>query len=196
MKVRAKSPSQRGTRNQLRIIAGQWRGRRLTFPDVAGLRPTGDRIRETLFNWLAPHIVGSRCLDAFAGSGALGFESLSRGAREAVMIERDASAIAQLAASKALLGASGATIIQADTLAWLRSQASGPPFDLVFLDPPFAGNLLQPAVDGLANGALLAPGALIYIETAAEAPLTIPDDWQTLREKTTGGISCRLLVRN
>lgn len=196
MKARAKSPNQRGSRNQLRIIAGQWRGRRLAFPDVAGLRPTGDRIRETLFNWLAPHLVGSRCLDAFAGSGALGFEALSRGAREVVMIERDASAFAQLTASKEALGASGATLIKADTLAWLREQAGGKPFDLVFLDPPFAEMLLQAAVAGLSDGALLAPGALIYIETAANAPLAIPEDWQTLREKATGGIHCRLLRRN
>lgn len=178
-------------RNPLRIIAGQWRGRRLPFPDVEGLRPTGDRIRETLFNWLAPRLPGSRCLDAFAGSGALGFEALSRGAAEVVMIENHPAAFRQLQASRALLGAEGATLVRDNALHWLAS-ADCPPFHILFLDPPFASNLLEQAAALLEGRGLLAPDALVYTESAAGSQPALPANWRALREKHSGGVDYRL----
>lgn len=181
-----------GSRNQLRIIAGQWRGRRLPFPDADGLRPTGDRIRETLFNWVTPYLPGCRCLDAFAGSGALGFEALSRGAAQAVMIESNPAVFRQLQATRETLAAAGALLVMASAPQWLAT-ADSLPFNLVFLDPPFASDLLQQTVDVIEQRALLAPGALIYIETAASSTPLLPTRWQTLREKRSGDVSYRLL---
>lgn len=186
-------PSAKGGRNQLRIIAGQWRGRRLSFPDADGLRPTGDRIRETLFNWIGPRVVDSRCLDAFAGSGALGFEALSRGARDVIMVESDRTAFAQLQASAALLGADAATLANTSVIRWLEQAADSPPFDIIFLDPPFAYDLLAQTIDLITSRALLAAEGLVYIETAANAQPPLPADWHLRREKQTGNISCRLI---
>ena len=155
------------TTNQLRLIGGRFRGRRLPFPDQPGLRPTPDRVRETLFNWLAPVIVGARCLDAFAGSGALGFEAASRGAGEVVLIERSPLVARQLQVNAQTLGAAEVRIQQADTLQWLA--AAGHPFDIVFLDPPFADDLLMPAIAHLAEHGWLAPGAASKAETRALA---------------------------
>ena len=126
---------------RLRIVAGNWRSRLLDIADVEGLRPTSERIRETLFNWLAPHIHGARCLDLFAGTGALGLEALSRGAASAVFVERDAVAEQRLRNNVDLLGADNAEIVSGDARDFLRSDSAGP-FNIVFLDPPFAGNLL------------------------------------------------------
>jgi len=127
------------TRNRVRIIAGEWRSRLIRFPPAAQLRPTPDRVRETLFNWLGQRLDGLACLDLFAGSGALGFEALSRGARRVVMVERDRTVAAALRESARDLGATGAEIHESDALAWLaRSRET---FDVVFLDPPFASDL-------------------------------------------------------
>ncbi len=159
----AGSPS-RG-RNELRIIGGRWRGRKLRFPATTGLRPTPDRVRETLFNWLAPAIHGARCLDLFAGSGALGLEALSRGAAQATFVERDPVAARSLRETLAALEAGGGTVARADAGAYLAGEAS--PFDVVFLDPPFAEDLVQACLARLVAGGWLAPGARVYVEQPA-----------------------------
>ncbi len=181
------------TTNQLRIIGGQFRGRRLPFPDQPGLRPTPDRIRETLFNWLAPVITGARCLDAFAGSGALGFEAISRGASEVILIEHSAVAIAQLQTNARALNLSGIDIMCADTLQWLAG--TGRAFDVVFLDPPYSANQLQPAIDCLANHGWLDAGTYIYLETARQTGFpALPEQWRLIRDKTAGQIRFGLAV--
>ena len=190
-----RNPPADSSRNQLRIIAGKWRSRRLAFPDVEGLRPTGDRIRETLFNWIGPRIVDSRCLDAFAGSGALGFEALSRGAAELLLIENNATAFRQLEASRQLLDATGATLLRANTLTWLESATANSSFDIVFLDPPFGSNLLDKILPLVVSKQLVAGDGLIYVETATDTSLSVPDGWCIRKEKRTGGIVCRLIGR-
>ncbi len=181
------------TTNQLRLIGGRFRGRRLPFPDQPGLRPTPDRVRETLFNWLAPVIQGARCLDAFAGSGALGFEAASRGAGEVVLIERSPLVARQLQANAQTLGVAEMRIRQADTLQWLA--AAGQPFDIVFLDPPFADDLLEPAIAHLAGNGWLAPGARVYLETAHQSGFPpLPENWELIRDKTAGQVRYGLAV--
>lgn len=184
-----------GYSNQLRIVGGHWRGRRLRFPSLEGLRPTPDRVRETLFNWLAPLIEGSRCLDLFAGSGALGIEALSRGAAEAVFVERHSAASAQLRENLIALGAQGWRVERADARLWLRGPAQ--PFEVVFLDPPFGQNLLPPVCTALEQGGWLAPQARIYLETERTLQdLQLPGNWSVIREKTAGQVSYGLAVRN
>ncbi len=156
-----------GVANRVRIIGGQYRRRLLDFPD-AGLRPTPDRVRETLFNWLGQDLPGWHCLDLFAGSGALGFEAASRGAARVVMIERDRAAHAALERNRAALGAAAVETVCADALAWLAGSRES--FDLIFVDPPFDANLAAPALAGLARH--LGPGGQVYVEQAGavEAP--------------------------
>jgi len=178
-----------GNKDRLRIISGRYRGRRLSLsvPAQPGLRPTADRVRETLFNWLQPVIVGSRCLDLFAGSGALGFEAASRGADEVLMIERSESVIQLLTANAHSLGATQVRVYRADALRWLAG--SGGPFDLVFLDPPFHEDLLTPSCTLLSGRGWLAPGALIYLETLANRTLpSLPADWTLIRDKRAGQV--------
>ena len=183
--------------NQLRIIGGKWRGRKLEFPLLSGLRPTGDRVRETLFNWLAPTINGANCLDLFAGSGALGLEALSRGASSVQFVDNHSDATSTLKAHCERLGAGNAQISTADGLKWLASSAPETAFDVVFLDPPFDAPLLQPAIDALNNSNCLAPAALIYIETARnQPPAEIPVTWQLLKSKTTGQVCYQLFCHN
>jgi len=185
------------TRGQLRIIGGTWRGRKLAFDPAPGLRPTPDRVRETLFNWLAPEIHGSRCLDLFCGSGALGLEALSRGAAHCTFVDSNPAAIAGIRAALETLQCEAATCAQADALRWV----SGPgpavtPFDIVFLDPPFGQNLLSPACRGLEDNHRLAPGALIYLEAAVrDGEPDVPENWQLKRDKQTGEVRYRLFVR-
>jgi 16S rRNA (guanine966-N2)-methyltransferase len=145
----------------VRVIGGQWKRSKLPVADAPGLRPTPDRVRETLFNWLGQDLTGWRCLDAFAGSGALGFEAASRGAAQVVLLERDARLAASLRASKARLGASTVQVETADALAWMR-QAPRASFDVVFLDPPFDADLFEPALGAAVP--LLAPAGCIYLE--------------------------------
>ncbi|MDK2776693.1 MAG: 16S rRNA (guanine(966)-N(2))-methyltransferase RsmD [Pseudomonadota bacterium] len=171
---------------QLRIIGGEWRSRRLRFPALDGLRPTLDRVRETLFNWLQFDIEGARVLDAFAGSGALGFEALSRGAKEVIFLEKHPSAALQLKDNLQLLGARNAQVWAGDALLWMEQNPE--PFDLVLLDPPFGKGLLQPAIDLLA----LLPGALVYIEHETTLTPVIPASWQERRSKTTKEFCFRL----
>jgi 16S rRNA (guanine966-N2)-methyltransferase len=178
---------------RLRIIGGRWRGRRLPVADQPGLRPTPDRVRETLFNWLTPCIAGSRCLDCFAGSGALGLEAASRGAAEVVMIERSQPVVRVLQANVADLAGADPTeslieVIHADALDWL---ARTPPvaFDICFLDPPFAAGLLGDAAGLLATRAWLAPSALVYLEAARGDGLTgLPAGWSLIRDKNAGQV--------
>lgn len=188
-------PATAKTNNQLRIIGGQWRGRKLNFPDVEGLRPTGDRIRETLFNWLAPSIRDARCLDLFAGSGALGLEALSRGAGLSLLIERDAKAASQLRANLALLQAEHGSLLQADALTFLRQGNSLAPFDVVFVDPPFQLDLWQDVIDALSLGNWLAEEAVVYIESGRDTAFTTPPDWRLHRDKQAGQVSYRLFCR-
>lgn len=187
----AKGGKRVGSGNTLRIIGGQWRGRKLRFADGEGLRPTTDRVRETLFNWLQPIIHGARCLDLFAGSGALGLEALSRGALEVQFIERNPRAVTMLQENLALLNADNGQVMQGDALAFLRGPAR--PFDIVFLDPPFRQDLLIPALTLLAQGNWLAPNARIYIELEAEeGEPHLPSGWELLRSKTAGQVAYHL----
>ena len=185
----------RGARSRvLRIIGGTWRGRRLRFPAQPGIRPTPDRVRETLFNWLGTRVPGSRCLDLFAGSGALGLEALSRGAAQVTFVENDAVAVRELRACLAEWRASGALVEQADALRFLTG--SSHPFDLVFLDPPFASTLIEESSRLLEERHWLAAHALVYVETDAGAGLPpMPPSWQLTRAKQAGAVGYHLLTR-
>jgi 16S rRNA (guanine966-N2)-methyltransferase len=179
---------------QVRIIGGQWRGRKLAFTPAQGLRPTGDRIRETLFNWLAPDIQGARCLDLFAGSGALGLEALSRGASHCDFIDTASIAVAQINQHLHTLGASDQGMCHAGT-AQQFLQGAPARYDIVFVDPPFNMQLVDPVCVALADQHLLNDKALVYIETAAtEPPPNIPPRWTLHREKVSGGVSYRLFI--
>jgi 16S rRNA (guanine966-N2)-methyltransferase len=148
----------------VRIVGGQWKRSRLPVADAAGLRPTPDRVRETVFNWLGNDLAGWRCLDAFAGSGALGFEAASRGAADVVLIERDRRVAASLSAVQQRFGAAMVRIEVADALGWMR-RAAPASFELVFLDPPFDADLLGPALT--ATPRLLVPHGMVYVESRA-----------------------------
>ena len=172
---------------RLRIVAGKWRSRLLPIADEPGLRPTSERIRETLFNWLQSTLEGSRCLDLFAGSGALGLEALSRGAAEVVFVENSARAAAALQESVTALDASNTYIHKADALRYLNSDPQ--PFDIVFLDPPFAADLIGDLCRLLDERGWLAKGARVYLEQDQERPLPpLPDGWTILKHKTAGQV--------
>lgn len=180
--------------SQVRIVAGRWRGRKINFPNVPNIRPTPDRVRETLFNWLAPYIVGANCLDAFAGSGALGFEALSRGAKSVTLIDQSAEVVSALKENAAILKAENIGIIQGrfpEILSVLKSQQ----FDIIFLDPPFKQNLIASSAQALIENNLLAKDALIYIEAEKElTTLPIPESWQILRSKIAGQVGYHLIL--
>ena len=179
----------------LRIIGGAWRGRRFRFPaGAAEIRPTPDRVRETLFNWLGPRVVGARCLDLFAGSGALGLEALSRGAASVVFVERDAVAARELQARLAEWNAKDAEVMRGDALGFLNGV--GLSFDVVFLDPPFDANLLPVAAKRLEEQGWLAPDALIYIESPGRSDLpSLPLSWQQAKAKRAGEVGYHLYQR-
>ncbi|MFP1737296.1 16S rRNA (guanine(966)-N(2))-methyltransferase [Lonsdalea quercina] len=179
---------------QIRIIGGQWRGRKLPVPHSPGLRPTTDRVRETLFNWLAPVIQQARCLDCFAGSGALALEALSRYAAHATLLEAERGIARQLSQNLSLLRAENASVIHTDALQWLAQP--GEAFDVVFLDPPFRQGLLDNTVNLLETQGWLADDAWIYIETEAEnRTLNLPANWQLHREKVAGQVAYQLYAR-
>jgi 16S rRNA (guanine966-N2)-methyltransferase len=182
--------------NQLRIIGGLWRGRKLGFPDADGLRPTGDRIRETLFNWLAPDIQGAHCMDLFAGSGALGLEALSRGAKSSLLLEKNAAAAQQLKSNLQLLQAGNGKVEQVDSLAWLNRQQPAQRFDIVFIDPPFALDLWEKIATALETHNWLSDAAVIYLEAPRDAHLQLPANWQLHRDKQAGQVSFRLYHRH
>lgn len=161
------------------------------------MRPTPDRVRETLFNWLQNDIQGARCLDLFAGSGALGLEALSRGANSALMCDSSSQVVQQLRANLTILTAQNGEVLQASALSLLAAQSQYGTFDIVFLDPPFGQGLLAPCIQQLETGGWLAQNAKIYLEAEADlGNLELPDNWQLLREKTTGQISYRLAQRS
>ncbi len=181
-----------GQSGKLRIIGGRWRGRCFAGPRGDVTRPTGDRIRETLFNWLAPFIDGTRCLDLFAGTGALGLEALSRGAAEVSFVEQDAGAVRQLEATLRELDCADASVIRGDALHFLAGPPT--PFDIVFLDPPFGvidpGNLCT-----LLDNNWLARGGYVYIERRrANTVPELPAGWTVVRDKTAGQVHF-ILVR-
>ena len=178
----------------LRIIGGEWRGRRWRFPDIADLRPTPDRVRETVFNWLSFRIAGARCLDLFAGSGALGLEALSRGADHVTFVERDAEAARGI---RTVLGewlgaaqARRSDVIARDALEYVTRQPAR--FDGVFLDPPFASTLVADVLAKLPGG-WLAPGAWVYVEPPASASLDLPPSFTLKRSKRAGEVGYHLL---
>jgi 16S rRNA (guanine966-N2)-methyltransferase len=191
----AAQPRRAAQARLLRIIGGTWRGRKLRFPPSPEIRPTPDRVRETLFNWLGPRVSGARCLDLFAGSGALGLESLSRGAANVTFVERDAAAARELRARLTEWGATGAQVEQGDALRFLA--ASGGPFDIVFLDPPFDSDFVTKAAGLLERGSWLAPGALIYVECAARAGLPpLPENWTAAKSKQAGEVGYHLVTNS
>lgn len=184
----------RETQGYLRIIAGNWRSRRLAFPNLVNLRPTPDRVRETLFNWLQADVPGSICLDLFAGSGALGFEAASRGASEVFMIEASRDASAALSRNIDMLQADNISLITDDALEWLKQ--SHLIFDIVFLDPPYQTDLLGQCCQMLQSGKNLAENAKIYIEHAhGDEGVNIPDSWKCLKNKSAGQVSYNLFSR-
>ena len=188
-----KKPTSSGS-GQIRIIGGQWRGRKLPVPDSPGLRPTTDRVRETLFNWLAPYLVGARCLDCFAGSGALGLEALSRYAADATLLEMERGVAQQLQKNLATLKSSAAKVVNTNTLNFLSQH--GEPHDIVFVDPPFRKGLLEATLNLLETRGWLAPQALIYVESEVENGLPpVPANWQLHREKVAGQVAYRLYLR-
>ena len=184
----------RAAAGQIRIIGGQWRGRKLPVPDSPGLRPTTDRVRETLFNWLAPSIVDARCLDCFAGSGVLGLEALSRYATSATLLEMDRNVAQQLQQNLVTLKATHARVVNTNSLTFLAQ--AGTPHDVVFVDPPFRKGLLEETLTLLENNGWLADDALIYVESEVENGLpSVPTHWDLHREKVAGQVAYRLYHR-
>ena len=182
-------------KNQIRIISGQWRSRQLSFNDIPGLRPTPNRVRETLFNWLQNDIVGSRCLDLYAGSGALSFEAASRGAKAVVQVEQDANACRSLHENVVKLKANQIQIIQSDVFRYLSGKAEH--FEVVFLDPPFGLNLAAQTCQWLEDKDWLNPHAKIYVEVESKIKLLeeLPENWQLLKSKTAGEVGYHLFER-
>lgn len=181
---------------QVRVIGGEWRGRKLPVPDAEGLRPTPDRVRETLFNWLQFSIGEKTCLDAFTGSGALAVEALSRGATQVTALERDTKITQQLSKLLSPLAGERLKLINTDALTWLEQQPVQA-FDVVFLDPPFGLPLLEPACQLLEEKGWLAEGALIYVEQAkhSAAPISIPVNWVLQKDKQVGDVHFSLYTR-
>lgn len=177
---------------RLRIVAGNWRGRVLPVANVAGLRPTSERIRETLFNWLGPGIHGQRCLDLFAGSGALGLEALSRGARSVDFVETSSLAALALRTAFSALDASGATLYQEDALRFLARSTR--PYDLIFLDPPFRDQSQELLCRLIHDTRQLTNAGRVYVEQPKDQrALSLPPDWELLKTKTAGNVRFSLL---
>ncbi|NRN29369.1 16S rRNA (guanine(966)-N(2))-methyltransferase [Photorhabdus heterorhabditis] len=186
--------SQQQSKGQIRIIGGKWRSRKLPVPNSPGLRPTTDRVRETLFNWLAPVIQEARCLDCYAGSGALGLEALSRYAAQATFIEYERNVAKQLSANLALLDTQNTEIINDSALNYLSQP--GTPYDVIFLDPPFRQGMLAKTIKLLEEQSWLADKSWIYVEAESEsAAADVPDNWQLHREKVAGQVAYRLYIR-
>jgi 16S rRNA (guanine966-N2)-methyltransferase len=179
----------RTKRNTVRIIGGAWRSRIIEFPDAADLRPTPDRVRETLFNWLGRDLTGMACLDLFAGSGALGFEALSRGAASVVMVENTAAVLSAIRENARKLGAANLTVVRSDALEFARGTRSR--FDIVFVDPPFRLGV-QAAVLALARG-LLPEGGRAYVES--DAVIEPSPGWGVLKHSRAGNVHFHLLWR-
>ncbi|MFM8341722.1 MAG: 16S rRNA (guanine(966)-N(2))-methyltransferase RsmD [Methylomonas sp.] len=180
--------------NKLRIIGGEWRSRQIGFDDAPGLRPTPGRVRETLFNWLQAEVANSRCLDLYAGSGALGFEAASRGANSIVQVENNAKTCQKLRENCRLLGANQIQVVQQDVNQYLM--LGGDQFDLVFLDPPFGLNMIQETSRLLNQAGWLASFAKIYIEAERGLVLSdMPSTWNVLKQKTAGDVAYYLFQK-
>ena len=184
------SSSRTVQRGRLRIIGGEWKKRLIRFNGGADLRPTPDSVRETLFNWLSHVIFNAECLDLFAGSGALGFEAASRGARAVTLVEVHKTCCAQLKETTSLLRAQQVITHCAESLEWMTSCAQQ--FDIVFVDPPFGTGLVERSLRRLSRYQLLKPQARIYVECSADEVPAIPEGWTLLRKKQTGQVSYRL----
>jgi len=182
-------------RNQVRIIAGRWRGRRLHFSAQQGLRPTPNRLRETLFNWLQPDLAGAHCLDLFAGSGALGFEAISRGADRAVLVDNNPRTAKWLQQCCRELNCEQITVVNQTAQAWLPSCKEQ--FDVIFLDPPFAARELVETTALLETCGVLRPEAWIYLEQSRRQSVDrVPENWWLQRQKIQGEILFSLYQRN
>jgi 16S rRNA (guanine966-N2)-methyltransferase len=180
--------------NKLNIIGGNWRSRKISFEDVEGLRPTPARVRETLFNWLHYDVIGSHCLDLYAGSGALSFEAASRGAKRVVQVENNAIACRNLKANALALGAEQIKIVQSEVFRYLAGDTET--FNLVFIDPPFKLNLAAQTCQWLEDKGWLAKHAKIYVETERSCQLeALPENWQLLKQKTAGEVMYHLFER-
>lgn len=185
--------SHKGQQGQLRIIAGKWRGRKLQFPDIEHLRPTPDRVRETIFNWLQPYVGDACCLDLFAGSGALGFEALSRGAEHVTMIESQVEAAQQLRSNRQALLAEQADVKHMTAQQYLKQCQQQ--FDIVFIDPPYQADLWTEIAQVLVQCRALADNAVIYLECPSNKPLpTLPNNWQLIKDKKAGDVRYCLLT--
>lgn len=183
------------TAGQVRLIAGTWRGRKLPVPDLPGLRPSGDRSRETLFNWLQPYVPGARCADLFAGSGALGFEAASRGAAQVHLVEIAPLAISALLESCSLLDAEQVSVQRSHAITWLREQPAAS-LDLMFVDPPFDSGLAVQTLNAIQQTDCMAPGGLVYVEAAAQLPeLVMQSPFELWREKVLGDVRMRVFRR-
>lgn len=179
---------------EVRVIAGLWRGRKLPVLNAEGLRPTTDRVKETLFNWLMMDVANARCLDCFAGSGSLGIEALSRQAQAVVFLEKFANAAQQLKKNLASLKTDKATVINTDTLTYLSQKNSTEPFEIIFIDPPFHHNFVPQVLTLLQQNNWLAENALIYVETEKNhPPLLLAKNWQVIKEKSAGMVTSRLI---
>lgn len=178
--------TQKNANSTIRIIGGEWRGRKLNVPHADGLRPTGDRIRETLFNWLMPRVSGSYCLDLFAGTGALGLEALSRGAEQVQFAEMNTTAANQLRDNLNILQCNRAQVYAGNGLSLLQ-QTPAHAYDLVFLDPPFSAMIWDKALLSLQSSGWLHSDSLVYIESPKQAPPSL-SGWQCHREKTAGEV--------
>ncbi len=180
--------------NKLRIIGGDWRSRCITFIDAPGLRPTPVRVRETLFNWLRDDIIASRCLDLYAGSGALGFEAASRGAKSVTQVENNALACRALKENAIALAAEQVKIVQSDVMRYLAGEAET--FDVIFIDPPFAMGLAAETCQWLEDKGWLSKHAKIYVEVESTLKLEgIPENWRLLKSKVAGEVGYHLFAR-
>jgi 16S rRNA (guanine966-N2)-methyltransferase len=187
----AKTKTNSSYPGKLRIIGGQWRGRQLNVPEAEGLRPTPDRVRETLFNWLQPVIAGASCLDLFAGSGALCLEALSRGAGRAVLVEKAGPVVERLRQHVETLQAQNATVVLADALDFLRQTPQA--FDIIFIDPPFKSDLIGYCAEQVEAQGWIKPGGLVYIEAPSTLlTLPLPAAWELIRSKKAGQVGYHL----
>ena len=182
--------------NSVRLIGGRWGGRKIRFADGEGLRPTPSRVRETLFNWLMHDVRDARVLDLFAGSGALALEALSRGARQAVLVDRSAVVCTQLASELAGMAGANGSVLKRDATEFCARRADAP-FDIVFLDPPFHRGLLAPVMRALEDNGFLAENAWIYVESeSAPAMTAVPSNWRLHRQQDAGQVCCSLFARD
>jgi len=181
--------------NQLRIIGGRLKRTKVSFPSVVGLRPTPDRIRETLFNWLQSDIYNSRCLDLFAGSGALGLESISRGAAFVAMVEKDSAAANSISINLNRLNITNAVIYRQDAKDFLQKNQQSASFDIVFLDPPYGSNVLSDCMTLLEQEKWLSPGAKIYIEVSSDGDIQVPSNWKLHKQNKSGQVAYHLAIR-